>query len=386
MCVNLFDRVNLPVAAPVLGPELHLSTWALGLLLSSFFWSYSVGQIGSGWLVDHVEVRSAYALAFCLWSVATLCMALSTSFAGLMSLLLLLGICESVAYPATSHIIAAAFPEERRGLANSLVDVGARLGPAAGTLCGGLLIAKVGWRGLFVICGVGGLLWVIPWLAIAPRIPPPSNGAGNHAVGWKLLLSQRAMWGTTGGLCGANYAWYFLLSWLPSYLVRERHFSLRSMATLGSVPFILMAISSLSGGIASDYLIRQGKAPIAVRKGFLISGLVVTALLLPTVLLPGIAWSLAGLYLSSFAFGAYASNLYSLTQTLAGPQAAGRWTGIQNACGNVAGIASTVITGWLVQRTGSFAMPFVGASGACLFGALSFWFLVPEKRPEIIWS
>jgi MFS family permease len=158
------------------------------------------------------------------------------------------------------------------------------------------------------------------------------------------------------------------------------------MATLGSVPFILMAISSLSGGIASDYLIRQGKAPIAVRKGFLISGLVVTALLLPTVLLPGIAWSLAGLYLSSFAFGAYASNLYSLTQTLAGPQAAGRWTGIQNACGNVAGIASTVITGWLVQRTGSFAMPFVGASGACLFGALSFWFLVPEKRPEIIWS
>ncbi len=383
MCINFFDRVSLSVAAPVLAPELHITTWSLGVLLSSFFWTYSVCQIGSGWLVDRVEARSAYAVAFILWSLATLGMAFASSFEGLLSMLLVLGVCESLAYPMTSHIIASAFPEERRGLANSLVDLGARLGPAAGTMCGGLLIAHVGWRGLLTICGIGGGLWVIPWLLLAPRLPVPQGKSTDLAVSWKRLLSKGAVWGTIGGICGANYAWYFLLTWLPSYLVRERHFSLASLATFGSLPYLFMAISSVSGGAFSDYLIKRGHDPVSVRKAFLSTGLGATAFLLPFVLLPRTALSLAGLYLSCFGFGIYASNLFSLTQALAGRQAAGRWTGAQNCFGNVVGIASGICTGWLVQHTGNFVTPFIAASCACLFGAASFWLLVREKRTEI---
>ena len=386
MGINFFDRVSLSVAAPVLAPELHITTWSLGLLLSSFFWTYSVCQIGSGWLVDRVEARSAYAVAFTLWSIATLCMAFASSFQGLLSGLLVLGVCESLAYPMTSHILASAFPEERRGLANSLVDLGARLGPAAGTMCGGLLIAHVGWRGLLAICGIGGGLWVIPWLLLAPRIRVVHGKSTVVAVSWKRLLSRQAVWGTVGGICGANYAWYFLLIWLPTYLVRERHFSLSFLATFGSLPYLFMAISSVSGGAFSDYLIKRGHAPITVRKAFLSIGLGATAFLLPTVLLPQTALSLAGLYLSCFGFGIYASNLFSLTQALAGSQAAGRWTGAQNCFGNVVGIASGICTGWLVQHTGNFVIPFIAASGACLLGAASFWLLVREKRTEIFSS
>jgi MFS transporter, ACS family, D-galactonate transporter len=383
MVVSFFDRGNLAVAAPVLGPELGLSTWELGLLLSAFFWTYAGCQIVSGWLVDRVEVRWVYAAGFLLWSLATLSTAFVGSFAGLLAMRLLLGIGESVTYPASSRILAAVIPERRRGLANSLVDLGARLGPAAGTMCGALLVASIGWRGLFLITGGAGLIWLGPWLAKAPRTLVPAATARYAAgPGWKELLSRRAVWGTCGGLCGANYAWYFLLSWLPSYLVRERHFSLNSVAFWGALPYLVMACSSLGGGMLADRWVARGASPVKVRRGFLVTGLALTAALLPLTLLPRVEFAVAGLLASCFTFGIYASNLFSLTQTLAGPGAAGRWTGFQNACGNLAGIASPMLTGWIVSRTGSFSVAFGAASVACLLGASSFGLLVRDPAEK----
>lgn len=379
LTVNFFDRGNLGVAAPVLTKDLQLSPWSLGVLLSGFFWTYSVCQIGTGWLVDRVEVRMAYAVALLIWSIATLATSLVSSFAGLLCMRLLLGVGESVAYPATSRILVATFPEERRGLANAFVDLGARVGPALGTFCGGLLIVKAGWRGLFLVTGLAGLLLLIPWMLYMPRIVPAADPERRQVVGWKQLLSRQAVWGTVGGLCGANYAWYFLLSWLPSYLVHGRHFSLHDMAVWGSLPYIVMTITSVIGAFAADRLIARGASPVGVRKRFLAFGLVGTALTLPLVLLPSIGWALAGLMLSCLSFGTYVSNLFALTQTLAGAEAAARWTGLQNACGNVAGIISAMVTGWLVSKTGNYQVAFLAASVACLIGASSFFFLVRER-------
>ena len=385
MVVSFFDRGNLAVAAPVLAPELGLSPWQLGLLLSAFFWTYAGCQIAAGWLSDHVEVRWVYAGGFILWSGTTLSTALVASFSGLLAMRLVLGVGESITYPATSRVLAVVFPEERRGLANSLVDLGARLGPALGTMCGALLVARVGWRGLFVVTGTAALVWLGPWFAYAPRklaeVAPvaPRGPKGNGGVGWRELLRHKAVWGTCGGLCGANYAWYFLLSWLPSYLVSERHFSLKSMAFWGSMPYLCMAVSSLGGGILADHWIARGGSPVRVRRGFLVTGLALTAVLLPAVLMPRIEWALGALFLSCFTFGIYASNLFSLTQTLAGPEAAGRWTGVQNACGNLAGIVSPAVTGSFIDATGHFSVAFLAASMACLLGAASFGLLVRDS-------
>ena len=376
MTINFFDRGNLAVAAPVLAPDLGLSSLSLGFLFSAFFWTYALGQIPSGWLVDRIDVRWVYAGGFLIWSLATFFTGVVVSFATLLCLRLLLGVGESMAYPACSRILVITFPENRRGLANSLIDLGARVGPAVGTLCGGLLVAGMGWRFLFLLTGGAGLLWLIPWMFLAPAKSGPANLPAAHQTGWGELLRKRAVWGTCGGLCGANYAWYFLLSWLPSYLVSERHFSLNSMAIWAAAPYLLMVVSSVGGGVLADRLISRGGSAVRVRRGFLTTGLLLTSVLLPTVLISRIEWALAGLLLACFAFGIYASNLWSLSQTLAGTEAAGRWTGIQNACGNLAGVVAPALTGWIVARTGQFAIAFVAASVACLLGSASFGFLV----------
>jgi MFS family permease len=286
-------------------------------------------------------------------------------------------------------VLAALIPERRRGLANSLVDLGARLGPALGTMCGALLVARLGWRGLFLITGGAGLLWLVPWLARAPKALDAERSAAPAAArpagpGWQQLLSRRAVWGTCGGLLGANYAWYFLLSWLPSYLVRERHFSLNSVAFVGALPYVLMAGSSIGGGLLADRWISRGASPVKVRRGFLVTGLSLTSVLLPTVLLPRIEFAVTGLFCACFTLGIYASNLFSLTQTLAGPEAAGRWTGLQNACGNLAGIAGPIATGWIITRTGAYTVAFAVASLACVFGAASFGLLVSDPLKKAV--
>jgi MFS family permease len=379
MWISFFDRGNLAVAAPVLAPELGLSPVALGWLLSGFFWTYAAGQLGAAWLVDRIEVRWAYAAGLLLWSLATLSTAAVSTFSALLCMRLLLGVGEAVAYPASARIVAAVVPEHRRGLANSVIDLGARLGPALGILFGAQLVGRLGWRGLFLITGSAGLIWLIPWLARAPRVlMPVSAGAGGAGPGWKELLRRRDVWGTCGGLLCANYAWYFLLSWLPSYLVRERQFSMNSLSVGGALPFFLMAITSIGGGILSDRWISRGASPVRVRRGFLVAGLLMTAVFLPTVLLPRIEWALAGLFLSCLSLGVYASNLWPLTQTLAGPMAAARWTGFQNAFGNLAGIVGPIVTGWIVAYTGRYAFAFLAAGLACLAGAASFGLLVRE--------
>ncbi len=383
MTISFIDRGNMSVAAPAMVAELKLSSWSMGVLLSAFFWTYAFFQIVSGWLSDRFEIRWVYAAGFLIWSSATICTGLVSTFALFLLFRLFLGIGESVTYPATSRILAAVVPERRRGLANSLVDLGARVGPAAGIFVGAMLLTGGrSWRPIFLLTGGLGLLWLIPWMLVAPKDLARSGRSDPSGGGlsWVQLLRSRSVWGTCGGLCGANYSWYFLLTWLPTYLVRERQFSYGSLAFLGTLPFLLMVISSLGCGILADRLISKGGPAVRVRKGFLVTGLSLTAVFMLGVLLPRSDLAIASLMIGCFTFGIYASNLFALTQALAGAGAAGRWTGLQNACGNLAGIVSPMLTGWIVERTGTFAIAFVFAAIACLAGAASFGLLV-ENEP-----
>jgi MFS family permease len=382
LCVNFFFRGNLAVAAPVLTQESGFSQWQLGVLLSAFFWTYSASLIGAGWLVDRFEVRWVYAAGFLLCSLSTFSTGLVTSFSALLCMRLLLGVGASISYPANSRILATVFSENRRGLANALTDLGGRLGPLLGTLCGALLVTKAGWRSLFLISGIGALIWLVPWLIWAPQTIVPAAASRKPTVSWAELLRRRDVWGTFGGLFGANYAWNFLSNYLPSYLVRERHFTMNSVAIWGALPYLFMAVSLIGGGIVADRWISRGASAVRVRRGFAASGLVVSAVLLPLTLLPRVEWAFAGLFLTCLAFGTYLSNLWALTQTLAGPQAAGRWTGMQNACGNLAGILSPMVTGWLVTKTGHYSIAFLAASLACLGGAASFRLLVRDPNDQ----
>ena len=380
MTINFFLRVNLPVAAPVLSQELNLSPESLGLLLSAFYWTYALCQIGTGWLIDRGDVRWIYAIAILIWSLAAIGIGVTSSYVVILGLLLLIGLGESVVYPASSRLVIAIFPETRRGLANSVIDVmGARLGPTLGILCGGLLVAGIGWRPLFIATGGAGLLWLIPWLYFAPRKLEPAKqvaAAKENPIRWTNLLGRRALWATCFGQWGANYTFCFLLAWLPSYLVQARGFSMNVMAMWAAAPYLLMAVTSMGGGLLADRLIARGGSAVRIRQSFLALGLLLTAILLPLALIPRVEWAIAGLLAACLAFGVYASNLWALSQTLAGVRAAGRWTGFQNAWANTAGVVAPWLTGFIVAQTGRFDLAFIGASLACLMGSVSFWFFV----------
>lgn len=389
--INYLDRGSLSVAKPDMAREFSLNPTQMGFLFSAFFWSYALFQLVAGALVDRYDVKWVYAIGFLVWSLATVAMGFFSSFATFFALRLLLGIGESVAYPATSRILAENFPEERRGFANALVDAGSKLGPALSTLVGGLVVAHFGWRMLFIAAGLASLLWLIPWLGLVPsqRSLATGNAASARPVAnvtLPELFVRPEVWGTSIGMFCLGYVWYFLISWLPSYLVEERGFSKEAMAVLGSLPFWAMALTSLTGGWLSDRWILAGASPTRVRKTFLLVGFgLCAAFMFPAVAVRSPQYSVGFLVAACASLGFYTSNVWAVTQTLAGRHAAGKWTGLQNAIGNLGGVVSPALTGWIVTQTGSFSLAFAAASIVLVAGMVAYVFLVVRIAP-LNWS
>jgi MFS transporter, ACS family, D-galactonate transporter len=379
--ISYIDRSNLSIAAPLIKDELHLSASQLGLLLSSFFWTYAFLQLISGWLVDRLNVNWVFAAGFFLWSIATIVTGLVHGFFLLLVLRLLLGVGESVAYPSYSKIIALHYREEHRGIANSIISAGLALGPGFGLLAGGLLIARFGWRGFFIFLGLLSLCWLIPWLTWMPPAKSAIHQDKIAAPSYAAILLQRSAWGTIFAQFGYNYVSYFLLTWLPFYLVRDRHFSMIAMAKIGATGYVLSALLAICSGWFSDHLIRSGGTPTRVRKPFVAGGLAGAGVLLFLSVVAPPVWNVPLLILGIACQGISSSNIWAISQTLAGPYAAGRWTGMQNGSGNLAGIVAPALTGFTLDRTGHFEWPFAVAALVALAGASSWLFVVGPVRP-----
>lgn len=387
--INYVDRSDLSLAAPLIQKQFSLTPVQLGSLLAAFFWTYSLAQICgiAGWLSDRFPAGWVILCGYVLWSGATLATGLTTGFASLFALRLLLGVGESVAYPCYSRIFAL-MPQQYRGRANAFIDAGTKLGPAAGALFGGVLLVHFGWRMLFVVLGLGGLLWVAPWWKLMPRTnaaAQPEQAA--PAASLIHLLRLRSAWGTSiGQFCG-NYFYYFLLAWLPEYLVREEHLSIGSMSRLTTAIFLLIALSTLMAGWISDRLIARGVSPTRVRKTVVVGGLALASTLvaLPLISHNNAILGLTLLGIACVGYGAFSSNHWAITQTLAGPTMAGRWSGLQNGFANFSGIAAPWIAGWIAQVKGSSRLAFVVAGGISLVGALSWAVLVRRVEP-VVWN
>ena len=385
--INYIDRGNLSIAAPLLQAELSLTPSQLGALLGSFFWTYALLQLFgiAGWLADRYPVGWVFAWGFVVWTLATAAAGLVTGFTALYVMRLLLGAGESIAYPCYSKIIASDIPQEHRGLANALIDAGSKLGPALGTLIGGLLIARVGWRVFFVVLGLGSLLWVIPWLRYMPKHHSIRTASPEDIPSTAEILSKRSAWGSFfGHFCG-NYYWFFLLTWLPMYLIQQRKYSMEGMATVGSLAYLAIAGATIVAGWVSDRWIASGGTPTRVRKTIVIGGLLGSTVIMPVALIEDMTASLVLLMIACMSFGVYVSNHWAITQTLSGPLAAGRWTGIQNGVGNLSGIVAPWLTGVVVERTGSFHLAFVVAAVVALTGALM-WGVVVGPVAGVPWK
>lgn len=387
--INYIDRGNLSIAAPRLASELRIDPEKIGLLLSAFFWSYAAMQIVSGWLIDRFSVYWIFAIGFFIWSGATAATGFAGGFVAIFALRLLLGMGESVAYPSYSKIIARGFSEESRGLANGLIDLGCKAGPALGLMIGGAIISRYGWRPLFIAIGVISLLWLVPWAWVSAKALRPSEDTVIHSgleagPGILEIARERSAWGTFLCLFCGNYVWYFLLTWLPWYLVKERHYSESAMGLFGSLAFWAVGFASLISGWISDRLVERGGSPTLVRKGFAVGGLLGAIVMVLVPLLQSQSASLWVLIVACISFGCYSSHPWLISQTLAGPEAAGRWSGMQNCVGNFAGVVGPWVTGVIIRQTGHFAYAF-GVVGIILtLGALSYLFVI-GRIEEIAW-
>jgi len=374
--INYIDRGNLSIAAPMLKDELGITPARLGVLLSAFFYTYACLLPIYGWLVDRLNVYWMLAICYCVWSLATAATGLVHTFAALFVLRLLVGAGESVSYPAYSKIIALNFAEEHRGVANGCIATGLALGPGFGMLLGGTLMARFGWRPFFIGLGLLSLLWLPLWIKFAPskNLVPPSDS--QHAPSLREFLGLRAAWGSCLHLFCANYVNYFLLTWLPYYLTRELHFSMPTMAKIGGGGYLIAAGGATFAGWMSDRLISNGGSPTSVRKAFAGATLGTAGVLLGLCAFVGPTFSIVLIYGAMACFGACSSNIFAISQRLAGPQAAGRWVGFQNGFGNLAGIVAPTVTGYVVGITGHFFWAFLILTAVTLFGTACLYFLM----------
>jgi len=385
--INYVDRSNLAMAAPLLQPQLHINAAQMGALLSAFSWTYALLQLFgvSGYLADRYPVGWVFVGGYLLWTLATLATGMLSTFGAIFAARLLLGAGESIAYPCYSRVFAE-LPQHHRGRANAFIDAGTKLGPSAGALLGGILMVHYGWRALFFALGAGGLLWVLPWLLVMPRKRAKSESVAAPASANLELLTLTSAWGTfLGHFCG-NYFFYFLMAWLPTYLVDEAKLSVLMMSRLASGAFFLIAISTVSAGWISDALIARGYSATRVRKTIVACGLVTASLVGLIFVVPaGSTLSYAALLLACAGFGGYASNHWAISQTLAGPSMAGRWTGMQNGIANLSGIVGPWLAGAIIQRSGSLRLAFLITGIVTLAGAAC-WALLVKRVEPVQWS
>jgi MFS family permease len=384
--INYIDRGNLATAAPLMQDELHLSASQLGILLSAFYYGYVICMPAMGWLAERYGAKRVLAGGVTVWSVATLTTGFAGSFVTLLTLRVLLGIGESVAFPCASKVLAHAVKVSRLGVANGILSFGYLLGPAVGTLLGGYLMTVFGWRPVFIVFGAVSLLWLWPWsrVGISP-LAAPKQLAADSEPSFPQILRRRELWGASLGHFASNYGYYFIVSWLPFYLIKSRGFSMGSMVAIASWAYLLNALSALAMGWLADRWIRAGRSPTLVYKGIMAANHIAgIACMIGMVMLPA-AGSIAALFVFEIVSGCSYPGLFAIPQILAGPRASARWVGVQNAAGNVAGLIAPAITGVLVDQTGLFDVAFALAAGVNVLGLIG-WVLMLPKIAPVPWA
>jgi ACS family D-galactonate transporter-like MFS transporter len=402
--VNYFDRVNLSVSRDALQASFGISAVMFGYLSSAYNWTYALLQLPSGLLLDRFGVRRVGIISTMIWSVASFAAAISTGVGGLLGARFLLGIGEAPTFPANAKATGYWFPKDERSLATAVFDAAAKFSSAIGIPLLGLLLVYFGWRWNFAATGFISLLYFALFyafyrnpsedklLSAAERRLIANGGAqpedrARAAKGAPLayLLRQRKVWGLALGFASYNYTFYFLLTWLPSYLSAALHVNMFHAALYTSVPWTFATITDLvAGGWLVDALIRRGWNVVRVRQVVLIGGTTVGLAILgtayshtPFAVLFWISMSIGGLSAAS-------PVGWSIPSLIAPRESVGTVGGILNFGNQLAGIAAPIATGYILRETGSYSWAFVGATVFLVVGIAGYVFLLGriEAIPE----
>jgi MFS family permease len=388
MVIAYVDRANLSAVLALKGLHdwLPLNNADRGYLNSAFFWSYAVLQIPAGWLVDRYGPKRPYAIGFALWTLASAAAGMVHGFSQLVVSRLALGVGESATTAASLRWIRLNCSEKERGLATGILFAGAKVGAAIGVPLTVAMVASFGWRLMFALCGVGGLVWLVTWIFTVreqptERLAARVAGAADE-VNILSFFTKPAIWGILLGTFAYNYFIYFCLTWLPAYFTEARHLSATAMGLYTMFSFGGMAIVGILAGWVADRLIARGGDAVRVRRMFTITGFVVASTELIGMLSRSNDVALFFAVFSLTGLGLTTANYWALTQTIFPAKTVGRMVGIQNFASNVSGIVAALITGWLKDRTGDYHAAGWAILGVLLLGLTAYGLLVRVNTME----
>ncbi|GAB2962917.1 MFS transporter [Amycolatopsis acidiphila] len=391
------DRGNLSVAMPFMQHDLHLDPAMKGIVLSSFFWTYAIAQLPSGWLIDRLGARIMYAAAAAWWGVFTGAVSLARGLGSILGLRLLLGIGEAPIMPSNTKVVSEWFPRHERAFASSIFNSGTEAGSALSLPICTLLIGLLGWRWSFAATGVLGLLWAVGWATFyrKPRqhrraspeevayiedgnaLADESEHAKERALRWRDLLRYRSAWGLVlGYICRATVV-YFFVTWFPSYLADARGMKLLEVGLFGVIPGLTSIAMGWSGGWLSDRLLRRGTRLAMARKIPLVVGMLGGSLIALAAVVPSAGLAVALLAISYGFLGFAGGSVWALPADIA-PSArnVGALASLQNFGSQIGGILSPIVVGALVGASGGYVLPLLVIGGVTVVGAAIYGLMI----------
>jgi MFS family permease len=394
--INYVDRVVLSVSATPIAQEFGITPVQMGYLFSSFLWLYVLCLVPMGVIVDKFGTRAVNAAGIGIWSIATGLTAFASGLGMLIGTRILMGVGESTTYPAAGRVIREWIPMKERALFATIFNSGAYFGPAVGGLVLTWLVSAAGWRAAFFVCAMLGFVWLAAWLILF-RLPEHASwlskeerdlilrerdgtsapvAAGAPSIGLVRLLSSSSMLGLMLTQGCAVYTQYLFLTWLPNYLQAERGMSMLKSGALMALPFIGAVILTMLVGRLSDSLLTEESIRTGGRRRMAALSMLFGSVILLTPLVGNVYVILLLIMIAlSGVASTVAMNIALVSDLLRSSADAGRATGLLILGGNIFGILAPIVTGYVIQATGSFDYAFIVAGSLLVVGALAVFLL-----------
>ena len=371
--ISYIDRTNISVASISMKEQFGWTETTKGLVLSSFFVGYLVLQIASGTLANRYGGKLVLGVAVIWWSLFTVLTpaAAMISLPALIIARIALGLGEAAVFPASINMVGRWVPVAHRSRAVATFSSGLSLGTLVALPVTGWLVRDHGWPMPFYVFGVVGLIWAVIWFAkVGNGRGVEEEAAEARTIPWGRILRTPAVWAIVVNHFCHNWSLYLMLAWLPSYFKTTFGVTLASAGLLSALPWLVSFLMANVVGHWADRLLRAGRHPTYVRKlaqGIGLLGGATFLLLLLTAKTPtaGVLLMSGATATLAFCMGGFAPNSFDIA-----PRYADVIWGLSNTFATIPGVIGVAVTGWLVDRTGSYHAPFLLTAGLSVLGAV----------------
>jgi MFS family permease len=370
--ITYLDRVNVSTAASGFSKEFCLNKTEIGLVFSAFAYPYLVFQIVGGWISDRLGARRTLIVCGAIWAGATVLTGMAGGLASMLVARLLLGFGEGATFPAATTAMSRWVPKSRRGYAQGITHAAARIGNAVAPAAIVLIMARYGWRQSFYVCAGISFAWVAIWALTFSEYPQdhprvtaqelaslPSPAINARKVPWRRLLVRM----TPVTIVYFCYGWtlWLFLSWIPQYFLHSQSLDLTRSTLFASCVFLAGVVGDTLGGVVTDKILkRSGKLRQA--RSFMVSVCMFLSMLSLIPLMFTHSLNSSVLFLSAgFFFAEMTIGPMWATPMDIAPNHCGTASGIMNCGSALAAIISPVVSGFIIDRTGNWQLPFVAS-------------------------